>query len=182
LDGTRSASRRHADEKSHDGMTIHLAGQRSQGREDLLTFLGADEVNALELRQVIHLSSTHHQDARKVDQLARLQGGSVRCVIDTRRRFTRHRDELELSWASARTPELHEHPGELEIVGAQGWVVLEQIASGLTLLHPLADVPDRDPGPLELGLIRLGGQFDYAACRSVNCLSNSAGLTIPTAE
>ena len=33
-----------------------------------------------------------------------------------------------------------------------------------------------------LGLIRLRGQFDYAACRSVNCLSNSAGLTIPMAE
>jgi hypothetical protein len=28
-----------------------------------------------------------------------------------------------------------------------------------------------------LGLIRVGGQFDYAACLSVNRLSNSAGLT-----
>lgn len=29
----------------------------------------------------------------------------------------------------------------------------------------------------DLGLIRFGGQSDYAACLSVNCLSNSAGLT-----
>lgn len=30
---------------------------------------------------------------------------------------------------------------------------------------------------LSLGLIRFRGQFDYAACLSVNRLSNSAGLT-----
>ncbi len=33
-----------------------------------------------------------------------------------------------------------------------------------------------------LGLIGFRGQFDYAACLSVNILSNSAGLTIPMAE
>ena len=44
-----------------------------------------------------------------------------------------------------------------------------------------ADLPGffgpRDAIERPLGLNRSGGQFDYAACLSVNVLSNSAGLT-----
>jgi hypothetical protein len=42
-------------------------------------------------------------------------------------------------------------------------------ARGVEQAHGLA--------ALDVGLIRFGGQCDYAACLSVNCLSNSAGLT-----
>ncbi|HUL61366.1 MAG TPA: hypothetical protein VLU43_18960 [Anaeromyxobacteraceae bacterium] len=42
---------------------------------------------------------------------------------------------------------------------------------------PGHDVLDTDVDYTSVGLIRFGGQFDYAACLSVNCLSNSAGLT-----
>ncbi len=49
-------------------------------------------------------------------------------------------------------------------------------AGGAQRFEPLDQL--RSP----LGLIRFRGQFDYAACLSVNILSNSAGLTIPMAE